>query len=147
VSRKPPAPGRINLGRQLISLRRRYPDGQGEINRGALTWLDWLRPSPLGRDYLIRLYHTPGAAPAVYVLTPSLSELAGGRDVPHMYSQKEGKLCLYRPKFGEWEPAMFLSETIIPWTILWLFFFEEWLFSGEWKGGGEHPRPQKNKQA
>jgi hypothetical protein len=36
----------------------------------------------------------------------------------------------------------------VPWTALWLFYFEEWLVSNEWKGGGEHPggvdKPQFN---
>ena len=35
---------------------------------------------------------------------------------------------------------MSISGTIVPWTILWLFYFEEWLMSDEWKGGGVHPR-------
>ncbi len=34
---------------------------------------------------------------------------------------------------------MRLDQTIVPWTALWLFYFEEWLESNEWKGGGEHP--------
>ena len=34
---------------------------------------------------------------------------------------------------------MRIDQTIVPWTALWLFYFEEWLFSDEWKGGGEHP--------
>jgi hypothetical protein len=27
----------------------------------------------------------------------------------------------------------------VPWTALWLFYFEEWLTSDDWKGGGIHP--------
>ena len=27
-------------------------------------------------------------------------------------------------------------QTIVPWTALWLFYFEEWLTSDDWKGGG-----------
>ncbi len=34
---------------------------------------------------------------------------------------------------------MRISETIVPWVNLWLFFFEEWLISNDWKGGGVHP--------
>ena len=34
---------------------------------------------------------------------------------------------------------MRLDQTIVPWAILWLFYFEEWLISNEWKGGGLHP--------
>jgi len=34
---------------------------------------------------------------------------------------------------------MRLDQTVVPWTALWLLYFEEWLFSGEWAGGGLHP--------
>ncbi|MEZ5659385.1 MAG: hypothetical protein R3E83_12920 [Burkholderiaceae bacterium] len=32
-----------------------------------------------------------------------------------------------------------IADTIVPWTYEWLFYFEEWLVSDEWKGGGRHP--------
>jgi hypothetical protein len=48
------------------------------------------------------------------------------------------------PKAGEWNSSRFISETIVPWTSLWLFYFEEWLLSDEWKGGGVHP-PHKDR--
>ena len=32
-----------------------------------------------------------------------------------------------------------LDETVVPWAALWLFYFEEWLVSDKWKGGGAHP--------
>ena len=28
--------------------------------------------------------------------------------------------------------------TIIFWTPLWLIYFEEWIVSDDWKGGGKH---------
>ena len=34
---------------------------------------------------------------------------------------------------------MRLDQTIVPWTALWLLYFEEWLFSDEWAGGGVYP--------
>jgi len=33
---------------------------------------------------------------------------------------------------------MMLIETVIPWSFLWLFYFEEWLVSDVWSGGGVH---------
>lgn len=35
---------------------------------------------------------------------------------------------------------MYLNATIIPWTSEWLFNYEVWLATGEWRGGGMHPR-------
>jgi hypothetical protein len=37
---------------------------------------------------------------------------------------------------------MLIDQTFVPWTALWLFYFEDWLTTNEWRGGGEHP-PQK----
>jgi hypothetical protein len=34
---------------------------------------------------------------------------------------------------------MRLDQTVVPWATLWLFYFEEWLRSDDWKGGGMHP--------
>ncbi len=34
---------------------------------------------------------------------------------------------------------MTLADTILPWASLWLFYYEVWLATGEWVGGGEHP--------
>jgi hypothetical protein len=42
-------------------------------------------------------------------------------------------------KYAEWRPQLQLSDTILPWASLWLFYFEQWLFSGKWEGGGAHP--------
>lgn len=34
---------------------------------------------------------------------------------------------------------MRIDQTIVPWAVLWFFYFEEWLLSDDWKGGGMHP--------
>jgi hypothetical protein len=75
----------------------------------------------------------------VFVIEPNLQELALGRKLPHVYEQNPPRLCLYLPRTGEWHRSMMISETIVPWTVLWLFYFEEWLESDNWKGGGMHP--------
>ena len=69
---------------------------------------------------------------------PDLLELSGGLELPHVYEQKPPQLCLYLPSAGEWSPSMLIVDTIIPWSILWLFYFEDWLSTGEW-GGRRHP--------
>lgn len=48
-------------------------------------------------------------------------------------------LCVFDPKEDMWRPSEPIVERIIPWTIKWLFFHEEWVASGVWKGGGRHP--------
>ncbi|MGO9685863.1 MAG: hypothetical protein ACLPTZ_25385 [Beijerinckiaceae bacterium] len=78
-------------------------------------------------------------SPDVFVEAPDLNALAGGRALPHIYHDPT-RLCLYLPGKPEWAAWMRLDQTIVPWTLMWLFYFEDWLPSGEWRGGGEHPR-------
>ena len=94
---------------------------------------------PLSRLYMLRIDYQQGDAPDVSVVDPDLVDLAGGRKLPHVYEQRPTRLCLYLPRTEEWTATMRLDQTIVPWSLLWLFFFEEWLTSDEWKGGGEHP--------
>jgi hypothetical protein len=42
---------------------------------------------------------------------------------------------------------MSIAETIIPWTSEWLYFYELWVFTGEWHGGGHAPGSDEDKTA
>lgn len=109
----------------------------------ALHYQFRLAPSEFGRIYTCELRLTPGAQPPeMFVLDPDLKTLADEEALPHIYPSKGAgtKLCLWWPKQREWLPQMKLSETYIPWTSEWLWYFEDWLASGAWSGGGEHPR-------
>lgn len=114
-------------------------NGTSRITRHGFRFDFKARPTPLSREYSIRISMKKDKSPDVYVLEPDLSTLAEGRLIPHLYGQKEYRLCLYLPRKREWNPGKSVAATIVPWTFLWLYYFEEWLFSNEWKGGGEHP--------
>ena len=45
-------------------------------------------------------------------------------------------LCLFAK--GDWTPQKYISETIVPWAAEWCYFYEVWLDTGEWHGGGYH---------
>lgn len=66
-----------------------------------------------------------------------------GEQAPHIYRLRcdpaYPRLCLYDPEAGDFSPDMPIAGSIIPWTIDWLFFYEEWVRTGIWKGGGRHP--------
>ena len=134
----------LNLAQQLFSLQRMYPNGKGSITRAVLRWQNELAPTPLSRSYRTALTYRLQSAPQTHVISPSLVELAGGRRIPHLYSQEDQRLCLYLPGAGAWDSSKFTAGTIVPWALLWLFYFEEWLLSDEWKGGGVHP-PSKDR--
>nr|WP_295464448.1 hypothetical protein [Mesorhizobium sp.] len=112
--------------------------GAGRIGAAGLRWVYPDRPTPLSREYLVQLTYAREGTPKVTILRPDLQLLAGDRKLPHVYRDPL-RLCLYLPRAGEWKGSMRLDQTFIPWTTTWLYYFEEWLASDDWKGGGEHP--------
>src|ERR1019366_2576583 len=64
----------------------------------------------------------------------------------HIYLDDDGigfSLCLYDPRENQWSPEDFIADTILPWTSEWLYFFEGWMLTDRWEGGGNHPMPRK----
>lgn len=102
-----------------------------------------IAPSAFGRLYACVLQVTPDArSPDVFVMAPDLQTLAGDKLLPHTY-RHDGpgtKLCLWRPRRCDWTPQLKLSQTFVPWTAEWLWYFEDWLSTDKWAGGGEHPK-------
>lgn len=114
--------------------------GTGRLHATGLIWDCRDRPTPLSREYSIRITFRQGETPDVFVLDPDISVLAGDRPLPHVYHDPL-RLCLTLPGTREWAGTMRIDQTFVPWATMWLYYFEEWLVSDEWKGGGEHPDP------
>jgi hypothetical protein len=117
----------LSATQQYLRLKRDFPGGRGSVSKEKLLWRQTLKPTPISEDYAVRLLLAPSASPKVFVEAPSRSDLAGGRPLPHVYQQQPPQLCLYRTRYQEWTPSVFLANTILPWASLWLFFFEDWL--------------------
>lgn len=131
---------KLTLAQQLFNLRANaLSAGLGTIARGRLIWRCDLSPTPLSRIYSVRIEYVLGSPPDVFVESPDLRVLANGMKLPHVYSETPICLCLYLPGSDQWGSWMLLDRTVVPWTLLWLFYFEEWLRTGEWGGGGRHP--------
>jgi len=140
----------LSLAQQLLFLRSNpIVGGTGGIKRRKLTWATIIQPTALSRTYTARISLCEGKTPDVYIDDPQLSDLAQGRLIPHVYTEPL-RLCLYLPGTEEWGAHKRIDQTIIPWTYLWLLYFEEWLASDDWKGGGQHPcdeeKPRGNRQ-
>lgn len=130
----------LTAAQQFLGLRTNpVCAGAGSVKAGELVWRYAASPTPLSRSYAVRVAFQQGSTPRVFVDAPDLAALAEGRRLPHVYEQGPARLCLYLPRRGEWERWMPIDRTIVPWTALWLFYFEDWLEFGEWGGGGEHP--------
>lgn len=128
---------KINLSVQLLHLKRLFPQSHVHIQRNCLTWEHKIVPSRLSQSYTVRLTYKLAKSPRVNILEPELIA-PEGKKLPHTYPGK--RLCLYYPGIGDWRGDMLLAETIVPWISEWLYFYEIWIVSGEWYGGGIHPR-------
>jgi hypothetical protein len=124
----------------LLCFQRDDDEGKGNVKCNRLYWWTSIRPSPLSRAYKIRIVFQPCHSLEICVLSPPLKSLVNARRIPHLYDQKKEKLCLYLPGTRELDFTLPLSQQLLPWAALWFFYFEEWLESNEWKGGGAHPR-------
>ena len=138
MSRRRP-PFELTPAQQYLFLRRNpICAGSGILNAKGLVWNYRTRPTPLSREYQLQIRYKRGSIPNVLVTDPDLRVLAEGRTLPHVYHDPL-RMCLYRPQAHEWLSSMRIDQTSVPWAATWLYFFEEWLVSNEWKGGGKHP--------
>jgi hypothetical protein len=136
---KRPSPKPTPLAAQLLRLMHRFPDGTGQIVRSQLSWDQSIQPHILAHNYLCRLEFKLETYPKVYCLTPALSVLAEGRTLPHVYTRTEPIcMCLFMRNRECWNDSMVLADVVIPLAFYWLAHFEEWLYSGVWRGGGTH---------
>jgi hypothetical protein len=133
--------GDLTVAQQYHALRfsAAFPGGSGSVGHNVLRWRVGVTPSPVSRLYTLGISYKPPDTPNIHVFDPNLIDLAGGRRLPHVYEQEPTQLCLFLPGSGQWRRSLLIERTMLPWSVLWLFYFEEWLASNEWKGGGVHP--------
>jgi hypothetical protein len=123
------------VAKQMLAVAAVVQDSRGRVHHGELTCDLRLQPTPASLRYTVRLAYRHGTRPKVTVTDPPLQPHPGARHLPHVYAGDD--LCLNYP--GEWREDMLLARTIVPWTSEWLAFYELWLVTGEWLGGGTHP--------
>jgi hypothetical protein len=122
------------------------------IDRSA-TWEGVLAPDK--REHLVRVrYRVPiilenislkDAQPRVQIIEPKLERHPDYEQgpLPHVYRSDLDRslpyLCLFSPSLREWGVTDLIAETTIFWTNEWLYFYEGWLVTKKWRGGGRHP--------
>ncbi len=139
----------LTLTRQKVELERIYPESMSNIHDGKLEWHAKVKPTIYSKEYEIRIEYKIGKQPLTWLVGEEISP-EQAKKIPHKYrviiEENKVLLCLYRSKYNEWEKNMFIADTIVPWAIEWLFFYEIWQITGEWKGGGEHPKEKDLKK-
>lgn len=127
----------VSIREQNARIKLFYPKFNSHILDGCATWEGYIQPTPLSDVYKVRFQYKITDKPRAFVISPELRYAKGAVRIEHTYSKQE--ICLYLPKSGEWENDKYIAQTIIPWTYLWLYYYEIWLVTGEWEGGGMHP--------
>lgn len=131
------------LSEQYIALKTSYPKFNVKFLKDCVVCTGLIKPTSRSISYSFKLNYRIGKRPTVNILDPVLKRNFKNDKIPHVYPLNE--LCLYYPKYQEFNSKMLLSDCIIPWTSLWLYHYENWHITGEWKGGGIHPVPKKKK--
>jgi hypothetical protein len=110
----------------------------------AINWVEFdIQPTELSRVYKILIVYISGYTPYAYVVTPSLNKLnASEMSIPHLYCQNRFQLCLHYPHTNDYNENEEIGKQYIPWIKLWLYYFEEWLSSKNWCGGGVEPNDE-----
>lgn len=121
---------------QFNSVRIKYPALNAKIDKDKLIIQGTIRPTPRSVEYYFKVRYNLDTRPKVDILNPKLKINFKGEEIPHVHKRNE--LCLYYPKYREFNSTKLIADTILPWTTLWLYHYENWHITGAWKGGGIH---------
>ena len=126
-----------SLFEQMGAIKRGFPDFNVRVESNKLIINGQIKPTARSVSYTVQIEYQCKNVPRVKVLNPKLVKNFNNEEIPHIFPGKI--LCLYMAKYREFQFSDFISQTIIPWTSLWLYHYEVWHTSGSWLGGGEHP--------
>ncbi|HRY34033.1 MAG TPA: hypothetical protein P5531_13785 [Bacteroidales bacterium] len=128
-----------SIAEQVASMRKKYPQFTVSFSSpSSMKVIGMLQPTSRSISYQFILKYNLTDYPKTKIISPTLHKNSKGEEIPHIYTGE--KLCLYQPKYFEFNRKDFLCDTIIPWTSLWLYYYEIWHLTGVWLGGGEHPK-------
>ncbi|MXX97367.1 MAG: nucleotidyltransferase [Rhodothermaceae bacterium] len=119
---------RDSMACQKLAMKSKFPDFQCGNKGDGIVFTGTLKPGETLQSYKIAVKYTPSCHPKVFVLSPELHSMA-----PHVWPDDKS-LCLVNPKVFPWHPSHLVAKVTIPWTALWLFFYEGWLDTGIWYG-------------
>ncbi len=132
---------RLSASQQSAILTQKCPSFRCVQRGREFVWEGTIQPRPLSVEYTVRIAYKDKSFPKVMVVKPPIQLKNNGIPTPHLY--KGGLLCLHLSE--EWSGSDIIADTIVPWISLWLYYYEIWLATGEWLGGGEHLPPSEYK--
>lgn len=76
-------------------------------------------------QYRIEIIYSPKKAPNIFIVNPIL--------VPNAkHTFKDNSLCLYHWSNFSWDDSKSISNDLVPWIYLWIYFYEVWVKTGLW---------------
>lgn len=135
---------KLTLAEQFFALKQAYKDSTCFIQgHHTLIWRGQVCPSPLSNTYPVEIRYSLGSRPIVTVYGDNIKKI-DDPDFPHVFHKNKKtntvELCL---SYGDFDSSMLIADTYVPWAIEWLYYYEIWLATGEWRGGGIHPKSKK----
>lgn len=128
----------LSAVQQSLRIKKKFPQFEAvRLYQNTGRWRGSLKPSEMSQTYLVEIRLSQSKRPTITVISPKLEIAKGRTKLPHVYPGDT--LCLHYPKYKEWTNSKSIADTIIPWTSLWLLYYEFWLIDGNWRGGGKHP--------
>lgn len=147
-----------SIDTQIAAMASRWP-GLDVVSRGKRQAIWEGIVAPEKRHFRVRISYTVPFAienlsilqvqPRVQVLNPILERHPEYEDgpIPHIYVNQKNPslpfLCLFDPYNREWSTSDLIADTTVPWTARYLYFYEGWLLTGKWLGGGRHPSQEE----
>lgn len=145
-----------SINQQIAAMAVQWPGFRvTERTSHSATWEGVLAPDR--REHVVRVRYTVPLAienvtvrdvqPRVQVIKPRLERHNDYDEgpIPHVYVCDSDRglpyLCLFSPSQHEWSADDLIAETTIFWAAQWLYFYEFWLLTKKWKGGGRHLAP------
>lgn len=132
---------KITLAMQAFNLKQRFSESDCRLDHHKLVWQGKIQPTPLSRLYSIKVICRDLYSRPKVILHGNNIMGIERQDFPHHFAinkeKMEVELCLHMPY--EFNHTQLISDTIILWAQEWLFFYEIWLATGEWRGGGHTP--------
>lgn len=118
---------RLSIPEQNGAMLYHFPHFVQGREHGIPMWRGTLQPSDAPPLYTVKILYNNPRPPRVWVVEPPLHDNA-----PHRY--EDGSLCLYKPLEWSWSADIYIAKTVVPWTAIWLSFYELWLEHGVWYG-------------
>ena len=137
-------PKKITLIKQYYIIESKYRnliiEKQRDLNSATFDFN--IIPSELSQAYTVRMVLSKNNNPKIYVLHPKIKTRKKKRP-PHIYDFDEGRICLFLPREIN---SYSCYDKIVPWIAEWLLFYEIWLVTGNWNGGGHILDVKKDKK-